>query len=893
MEELLGDDGDRRQDDELRRAVDNLRDQVYTYRQPDDVYRALAISMGKLARAPICFVAEDLSAETAFRPDESFTVKALSLEGNLVPLDQQSHQPLITGLSILRQVFATRNARVYEANQLLHCTVRLESGPRPIQKMIAIPLRDARKVYGALVLANSARAYNLGLVRRYWPMLSSAVAILRLLNENRTVSSDNLVLSKLESDWHDTLGEIEVLCPTGIIRVDAEQRIVRMNAAAEKIFRIHTENAYGRPLKDLIPERFEREHQSRLFSSASVARGHNSQLVMMGLRTDGESVMLEPAVIPVRENGVEHYLVFLKDLSEQDVARAEIEEQAQKFKVVADLAPIGIVQADKQWEAQYVNNRWCEITGKSFADTMGLGWITMLFGGDAESQLSDMHRSISSGRQFSYMAELETNGGDEVVAEFLARPMFEPNGLVSGFIGTLTDRTYQHEAESKLRKMAERDSLTGLANRSVFMDRLGHALERVERHGAVALLCLDLDGFKNVNDTLGHDAGDELLIEVAKRLKNCVRDEDTVARVGGDEFLVLVEGLYDASVAAGIAEKILKRLEMPANIQHQEMFVTTSIGIAFATHTQHADARNLLKQADIALYRAKNEGRNNYQYYSPELEVRSRDRLELGNSLHGALNRSEFELYYQMQQNLQTGEIDGLEALLRWRHPSKGVIGPDIFIEILEETGIIVPVTRWILHQALGDLKTLVSEGLLSERAFVSVNFTPRLIRDPYMIVGVHGALRDQQLSGSSLKIELTESSLLSDSKNVREFLAAMQEEDVNIALDDFGTGYSSLTYLKKFPIDEIKIDKSFILDLLDDPEDRSITKAVLALAESLNKTCVAEGVESQAVLEMLKEWGCSRFQGFYLNKPLPLQDLRRLLKDKKTASEPGIQNNE
>lgn len=439
---------------------------------------------------------------------------------------------------------------------------------------------------------------------------------------------------------------------------------------------------------------------------------------------------------------------------------------------------------------------------------------------------------------------------------------------MNGFLATLQDNSFQHETAERLRQIAEHDSLTGLANRTLFFRRLEDALENTSKTGSIALIALDLDGFKNINDSLGHDAGDQMLIDVSQRLLACARPADTVARVGGDEFYIIIDTPSSITQVDKIAESVLRRLSTPFRVGQQEMFVTASAGISFGYSKQSTTVKSLLKQADLALYSAKDSGRNNFQYYSPELEQASRQKLELGNGLHRALGRTEFEVHYQAQADISTKKLTGFEALLRWQHPLKGLVPPGEFIPLLEETGLILPVSRWLFHISFQQLKRWIKAGLVDENCTMAVNISPRQFRDKTLLQSIKGAITDAGLLGKNIVVEITETSLIQEQLQTREILENLRAMGVKIALDDFGTGYSSLSYLKKFPIDIIKIDRSFVKDSLDDRDDAAITQAVIALAKSLGLKVLAEGVDKSELLSLLEQWGCHCYQGYLLNKP-------------------------
>jgi len=503
-----------------------------------------------------------------------------------------------------------------------------------------------------------------------------------------------------------------------------------------------------------------------------------------------------------------------------------------------------------------------------------------------------LHLAISHDQAFDEEFRLQTPLGILTWVKTNARSLYDEAGNTTGFLATFTDITEQRKVESQLRELAEYDPLTGLLNRTFFNSHLQSAFDRSGRSGNVILLFLDLDGFKEINDTLGHDVGDELLKKVAIRIKRSVREEDTVARIGGDEFTVILSALKDDIDASKVAQKIVEAVRPPFNVCGNEIFITISIGIAVGD-TQNSDGKLLTKQADTALYRAKNLGRNTFQFFTPELDAKAKDKLFISNSLHRALDANEFELYYQPQVDVKGDMIVGFEALLRWHHPTSGELEPDRFIPLLEETGLINPVGRWIFNTASNQMKLWLDDGLVSPESTMSVNLSVHQMRDNEFPLFVASAIKSLDLAAKHLIIEITETSLMADNPRILTFLQALQQLGIKISMDDFGTGYSSLSYLKKFPIDHLKIDRSFIADILDDPSDASIVQAIIAMARSLGLTIIAEGVDAQDKLKILRNLGCDIYQGYFYSKPLPAKEIedRFLIPQQKLALSPHNSN--
>jgi diguanylate cyclase (GGDEF)-like protein/PAS domain S-box-containing protein len=461
-------------------------------------------------------------------------------------------------------------------------------------------------------------------------------------------------------------------------------------------------------------------------------------------------------------------------------------------------------------------------------------------------------------------------------ASISGEPIFGVSGEFLGYRGVARDISESKRDEERIHYLATHDSLTGLVNRSSFSATLHTVVRAAERYPhKFAVLFIDLDRFKTINDTLGHEAGDTLLKEVALRLQHTIRDTDTVARLGGDEFVILIQHIERDDDTLKIARKILATLSQSILIQGQEYRVTASIGISrFPEDTR--DEHALMKNADIAMYRAKEEGKNNCQFYSESIKSHSLERLALETSLRLALERNEFVLHYQAKRDLLTRRITGVEALLRWQHPDLGMVSPVQFIPLAEETGLIVPIGRWVIETACAQNRAWQQAGLTPVR--MAVNLSARQFFDPDLLNDISAALVASKLDPQWLELELTESMVMQDHERTIQILTSIKQLGIRLAIDDFGTGYSSLAQLKRFPIDTLKVDRAFIRDLPDNVEDRAITKAIIAMGRTLSMTVVAEGVETEAQEDFLREQSCDETQGFYFSKPIPPEEFATLL---------------
>jgi diguanylate cyclase (GGDEF)-like protein len=462
--------------------------------------------------------------------------------------------------------------------------------------------------------------------------------------------------------------------------------------------------------------------------------------------------------------------------------------------------------------------------------------------------------------------------------------------LLTTILGRMSwqlSRARARESEAKLsyalnvEYLAYHDGLTALPNRSLFNKLLSQALSQARRNGRqLAVAFIDLDRFKQINDTLGHEAGDQLLKEVANRLKACLRQSDTVARLGGDEFVVLLTELEEEAYAATVAQKLITAIAKPFMLLGQEFRVTASIGIS-TFPLDGADEQALTKNADIAMYQAKEDGKNNFKFYSAELNANSLERLTLESSLRHALERQEFRLYYQAKRDMVDARITGMEALLRWQHPDLGIVVPMQFIPVAEETGLIVPIGRWVLYTACSQNVAWQKLGL--PRLEIAVNLTARQFADEHLLRDIAAILNSTGMEACLLELEIHESLLIRDIEKTRRILTELKAMGIKVAIDDFGTGYSSLATLQRFPLDTIKIDRSYIRDITTRGENSNLAQAIIAMGKSLSLTVVAQGVETREQADFLREHACDEVQGFYFNKPIPTQQFTELLQAQDT----------
>ncbi len=472
---------------------------------------------------------------------------------------------------------------------------------------------------------------------------------------------------------------------------------------------------------------------------------------------------------------------------------------------------------------------------------------------------------------------LTARDGTERSIEDIASPIRDAQGDVVGMVLVFRDETERKRADERIQYLAHHDELTGLPNRALLQDRIEQAMAHAHRSaGILALLFIDLDRFKTINDSLGHLVGDQLLRQVAERLQHCVRQVDTLARLGGDEFVIVLGDIADAEDAARVAYKIMASVTQPYSVGSRVLDTSCSIGISMYP-TDGRDAQTLMRKADMAMYHAKDEGRNNYQFYSDYMNTKEAERLGLENALRRGLERSEFLLHYQPIVDLTTNKIVSLEVLLRWRHPEMGLIPPSKFIPVAEDTGMIVPIGDWVLETACKQARTWLDRGLPPVR--LAINLSAAQFNQHDLATQVAIVLSNSGLDAACLQLEITEGMTMREPDRTGKALADLRAMGIVLIIDDFGTGYSSLSYLKRLPIGGLKIDRSFVDGVPGDANDSALTRAIIAMADSLGLRVIAEGVETPMQHRFLKEAGCQEFQGYLFSQPRSPTDIEALLR--------------
>ncbi|MDD5330711.1 MAG: EAL domain-containing protein [Sulfuricella sp.] len=561
-------------------------------------------------------------------------------------------------------------------------------------------------------------------------------------------------------------------------------------------------------------------------------------------------------------------------------ARKHAENQMHLLSSTIEQAGDSVMIANSQSVIEYVNPAFVALSGYSEEEAIGRKSGLLSSGLMGEGFYREMWGKLLAGEVFRGEMINRKKNGELYYEDKTITPIRNARGEVGYYVSTGRDVSERKNYVSQLEHQANYDTLTELPNRNLLQDRLGQALTYARRHASeLAVMFIDLDYFKNINDSLGHDVGDLLLKQVAARLAGCVREGDTVARQGGDEFVVILSDIAAAEDVTAVTRKILKTFADPFAIGGHELYITCSIGIALYPKDGQ-DTPTLLKNADAALYRAKEQGRNNSQFYTAEMNVKALERLVLENNLRHALERGEFMVYYQPQVDLRTGQINGMEALVRWRHPELGMVPPAKFIPVAEESGLILPLGEWVLRTACAQNKAWQDAGL--RPVCVAVNLSARQFKHQDLVALVAGILQETGLDPALLELELTEGLLMQNVEATIDTLTRFKAMGVKSSIDDFGTGYSSLSYLKRFPIDTLKIDQSFVCNITTDPDDAAIAKTIISMAHEMRLRVIAEGVETEEQRSFLRLRHCDEMQGFFFSRPVSSADFEILLRERR-----------
>ena len=697
--------------------------------------------------------------------------------------------------------------------------------------------------------------------------IDSELCVLAIARDISDRIASELALKESERKFAQVFAQ----SPDGIVIISlADGTIYDANDAFVRSSGWQREELLDRPVSDF--NAFHDPSEMASMSKRVTVDGAFNNLNTTFVARDGTQVPTLISGTSIEIDSRPYLLCIAKDVSQQRATEEQLKRSEERFRGTFENAPVGMLLVDTTGRIFQANRFVTELLDYTSQEITTIH-VARLAPPDQRGLLKEKLRQLARDSDATAQFEIRLLGqsGLEIWANMSIVPQPSAQGEPGYFIVQLADITEMKRSQQQMERMAFYDTLTNLANRRLFTERLRHAIEYAQRHErSAALLYLDLDQFKRVNDSLGHEAGDELLRRVALRLKECVREEDTVARSGGDEFTILLFDINAPADAGVVADKLLAKLREPITIEGHNLIITTSIGITVIP-ADGTNATVLTKNADLAMYKAKERGRNNYQFFSEEMNTHSLVKLRTEYDLRAALEKEQLLLLLQPKVTLAKGTIVGAECLLRWQHPERGMLGPAHFIDIAEETGAIDDIGRWVIREACRLIGQL--SDVLGRPVSLAVNLSPSQFRDPTLVTNIRRSLREAAVASNQLEIEITETMLMHDVDATSATLRELHALGIQIAVDDFGTGYSSLNYLKRFPIDTLKVDRSFVMDIPDSEDDKAITSAVIAMAHQLNMSVVAEGVETEAQMRFLAEQKCEFAQGYLFGKPAPVTE--------------------
>ncbi|HBX55889.1 MAG TPA: diguanylate cyclase [Pseudomonas sp.] len=770
-------------------------------------------------------------------------------------------------------------ALVCETNQpMLLSQAELEQHPRwrhfsgegrahpPMRGWLAVPLQDhGGNNLGLLQLSDKYSGEfdqdDLAIARQFAQMAVAVLENNRLMQA--VIGGERRLKAQLEFTSAITNSIAE-----GLLAVDRQGRMSFINPTAAELLGQPADALLGQALSTFLPLALsDSEHSERTSSY------HGE--ISLSLNALGKRHIAYDSAPLLDDDGPQGWVVAFRDIT----ARKEADKQLRLLKRSLEASYNGALICDAQVDDLpiiYVNPAFERITGYSAAEALGQN--CRFLQGEERDQIGigEIRLSLQEKRDVHVVLRNFRKDGTPFWNDMYIAPVPNEQGEITHFIGVQNDISEQKRFESELAYNASHDVLTGLPNRSLLEDRLSQGCQISRRYKrSLAVMFIDLDGFKPINDTMGHSVGDQILIEVARRMNQQIRPGDTVARLGGDEFIVILPDLAREEDVLLVADRIIESIARPYQVSGIELHITASIGITLSDGSIEQPMQ-LIQQADLAMYKAKQQGRNNYQWYTEDLNQKVSERVTLRNELQKAIEAEAFELYYQPQIDGRSGRVVGYEALLRWQHAEHGFISPAQFVPIAEDTGQIIPLSEWVLSTACQAARNLLVQGF--NHAVMAVNISPVQFQRSNFVETVRLTLEKAQLPAEMLELEITETVLLDNAERAIFTLHALKDLGVHISIDDFGTGFSSLNYLKRLPIDKVKIDRSFVQEVISDRHDAAITQGIISMAHHLKLKVIAEGVETEPQFAFLKKSHCDEFQGYYFAKPMPLAKLKEFL---------------
>jgi len=669
--------------------------------------------------------------------------------------------------------------------------------------------------------------------------------------------------------------ELFDLAPDGYIVTDRHGLIEQVNLMAAKLLNRRRMVLLGNPLAVLIAPKDQQRFYSLLNRLQKGAALQNIDLCLQSYQGSPLYTNFTVTVVRDYQDKIVGFRWLFRDLTSQRRAAIVLRASEQRYAKLAAAVPVGIFRADAAGLYTYTNERWCAMAGLSSSAVVGNDWSQGIHPDDLDRVAAEWTQSTQEGRSFQLEYRFQRPNGEVTWAYGQIDAEQNAEGQVIGYVGTVTDISDLKQAQELVAHNALHDPLTDLPNRALLLERLELTLNKASRHGTYqyAVLFIDLDRFKLINDSLGHIVGDQLLVKMAQNLKTHLRDIDLVARLGGDEFVILLEDTRDVEIVVQVAERILADCQTPFIIEQHEIFTTLSMGIVLGTPNYYR-ASDVIRDADIAMYRAKVQGKNSYHFFDVSMHTQAQARLVLETELRKALEQEEFTVYYQPIFEISDNHLVGFEALVRWEHPTRGLIAPDEFVPVAEEIGLIVQIDRWVLAHACQQMVCWQTQFSDCFPLTISVNLSAQGLRNTHVLQEIDGIMAETGIGADALILEITESMLIEDIDQTVDLLARLASKNIQISIDDFGTGYSSLNYLHRLPVHALKIDRSFVSQMQAESGNYQVASTIIALGSQLGLKVVAEGIELPKQLQQLQQLGCKLGQGYLFSPPLAAAEI-------------------
>jgi diguanylate cyclase (GGDEF)-like protein/PAS domain S-box-containing protein len=724
----------------------------------------------------------------------------------------------------------------------------------------------------------TATAHGSAVALLLWLAASAALLYIALSNASNASNADNAALAQARDAQNRAESRLDVVVsslPDALVVADLAGRIRLFNPSAEHLFGYSAAEVEGEPMDGLFADPYGRQQRERMKeflatgSGGFISRGRE----MLARGKNGKVFPCEVSIAEMERDRQHRFVAVIHDVSTRKHALARL-DVAEK---VLESTMEGVMVTNRSGVIMWVNQAFCRISGYAREEVLGQPASMLKSGMQPGEFYAAMWNVILKDGEWAGEIWNRRKDGEAYPEWLTIKAICDHTGQVTSYVGVFSDISKHKRAEETIRTLTYYDPVTHLPNRDLFMDRLAQGLERAQRQERkVALVMIGLDRFRTVNETLGHQVGDQLLRMVADRLAGCLRGHDTVARLRGDTFCCLLTDLAQSHDAHLVIARLLDCFSTFFEIGGHELFVTASLGISVFP-LDAAEPDDLVVKAETAMSRSKKQGEAVYQFYTPEMNTHSVARLQLETDLRKAIQRQEFVVYYQPKIETTTGRVVGAEALLRWHHRELGMVSPNDFIPMAEETGLIVPIGNWVLDHVCQQISLWQAEGVPAVQ--VAVNLSAHQFRQPDLVERVVEALKTHRIDPALIELELTESAVMRNAEMAISTLMELHGHGVRLAVDDFGTGYSSLSYLKRFPLDKLKIDRSFIHDVDTNATSAEIVGAIIAMAHSLNLSVIGEGVERAAQLSVLGQLHCDEIQGFYYSRPIPAQTFAEILR--------------